>query len=61
MPLGIEFITPRFPDIPATIPPKTDFLDYVKVEKISQDTLDSNPSPSPSVKIEIIDGKVNLR
>ena len=32
-----------------------------KVEKILEDSLDSNPSPSPSVKIQIIGGKVYLR
>ena len=30
----------------------------VKVEKIYEDSLDSIPSPSPSVKIQIIGGKV---
>ena len=30
----------------------------VKVEKIGEDSLDSIPSPSPSVKIQIIGGKV---
>ena len=33
----------------------------VKVEKIYEDSLDSIPSPSPSVKIQIIGGKVYLR
>ena len=33
----------------------------VKVENISDDSLDSIPSPSPSVKIQIIGGKVYLR
>ena len=33
----------------------------VKVEKISEDSLDSIPSPSPSAKIQIIGGKVYLR
>ena len=33
----------------------------VKVEKILEDSLDSIPSPSPSVKIQIIGGKVYLR
>ena len=32
-----------------------------KVEKIYEDSLDSIPSPSPSVKIQIIGGKVYLR
>ena len=32
-----------------------------KVEKISKGSLDSIPSPSPSVKIQIMDGKVSLR
>ena len=32
-----------------------------KVEKIQEDILDSIPSPSPSVKIQIIGGKVYLR
>ena len=32
-----------------------------KVEKILEDSLDSIPSPSPSVKIQIIGGKVYLR
>ena len=34
---------------------------YGKVEKILKGTLDSIPSPSPSVKIQIIGGKVYLR
>jgi hypothetical protein len=33
----------------------------IKVEKISVDSLDSIPSPSTSVKIQIIGGKVYLR
>ena len=33
----------------------------VKVEKIYEDSLDSISSPSPSVKIQIIGGKVYLR
>ena len=33
----------------------------VKVEKILKDSLDSTPSPSPFVKIQIIGGKVCLR
>ena len=33
----------------------------VKVEKILKGRLDSIPSPSPSVKIQIIGGKVYLR
>jgi hypothetical protein len=41
------------------------FLEYLnlpsKVEKISKDSLDSIPSPSPSVKIQIMGGKVGLR
>ena len=32
-----------------------------KVEKIQEDSLDLIPSPSPSVKIQIIGGKVYLR
>ena len=32
-----------------------------KVEKILKDSLDSIPSPSPSVKIQIMGGKVCLR
>ena len=32
-----------------------------KVEKISKGSLDSIPSPSPSVKIQIMDGEVCLR
>ena len=32
-----------------------------KVEKIEEDSLDSIPSPSPSVKIQFIGGKVYLR
>jgi hypothetical protein len=31
------------------------------VEKIEEDRLDSIPSPSPSVKIQIIGGKVYLK
>ena len=34
---------------------------WAKVEKIQEDSLDSIPSSSPSVKIEIIGGKVYLR
>ena len=34
---------------------------FVEVEKILEDSLDSIPSPSPSVKIQIIGGKVYLR
>ena len=33
----------------------------LKVEKISKDSLDWIPSPSPSVKIQIISGKVYLK
>ena len=32
-----------------------------KVKNILEDSLDSIPSPSPSVKIQIIGGKVYLR
>ena len=32
-----------------------------KAEKIYEDSLDSIPSPSPSVKIQIIGGKIYLR
>ena len=43
----------------------TGFLGFVspggKVEKIQEDSLDSIPSPSPSVKIQIMGGKVYLR
>ena len=34
---------------------------YSKVEKILKGSLDSITSPSPSVKIQIMDGKVRLR
>jgi hypothetical protein len=34
---------------------------YSKVENIEEDSLDSIPSPSPSVKIQIIGEKVYLR
>ena len=34
---------------------------HVKVEKIQEDSLDSIPSPSPSVKIQNMGGKVCLR
>ena len=34
---------------------------YSKVEKILKDSLDSIPSPSPSVKIQVMGGKVCLR
>ena len=37
------------------------FTQYFKVEKISEDRLDLIPSPSLSVKIQIIGGKVCLR
>ena len=33
----------------------------IKVEKIKEDSLDSIPSPSTSLKIQIIDRKVYLR
>ena len=39
----------------------TDFNQPDKVENIEEDSLDSIPSPSPSVKIQIIGGKVYLR
>ena len=32
-------------------------IDYGKLEKIKEDCLDSIPSPSPSVKIQIMGGK----
>ena len=32
-----------------------------KIEKIKEDSLDSISSPSPSVKIQIMGGKVSLR
>ena len=34
------------------------FVLYLKVEKILEDSLDSVPSPSPSVKIQIMGGTV---
>ena len=34
---------------------------FFKVEKILKGSLDSIPSPSPSVKIQIMGGKVSLR
>ena len=34
---------------------------FFKVEKILKGSLDLIPSPSPSVKIQIMDGKVCLR
>ena len=34
---------------------------YIKVEKILKGSLDSIPSPLPSVKIQIMGGKVCLR
>jgi hypothetical protein len=37
------------------------FYGIKKVEKILNGTLDSVPSPSPSVKIQIMDRKVCLR
>ena len=36
-------------------------LNIFKVEKIEEDSLGSIPSPSPSMKIQIIGGKVYLR
>ena len=33
----------------------------IKVEKIYEDSLDSIPSPPPSMKIQIVDGKVYLK
>ena len=33
----------------------------IKAEKILEDSLDSIPSPSPPLKIQIMDGKVGLR
>ena len=38
-----------------------DFWPIVKVEKILKGSLDLIPSPSPSVKIQIMGGKVSLR
>ena len=35
-------------------------FDYFDVESLLKDSLDSIPSPSPSVKIQIIGGKVYL-
>ena len=40
-----------------SVTPVVDF----KVEKIWEDSMDSIPSPLPSVKIQIISGKVYLR
>ena len=40
---------------------KENWLDIVKVEKIKEDGLNLFPSPSPSVKVQIIGGKVYLR
>ena len=40
---------------------KVTFLDLGKVEKIQEDCLYLIPSPSPSMKIQIIGGKVDLR
>ena len=37
------------------------FFFYIKVEKSLKGSLDSMPSPSPSVKIQIMGGKVCLR
>ena len=37
------------------------FVSHVKVEKIQEDSLDSIPSPPPSVKIQIIGVKVYMR
>ena len=34
---------------------------HCKVENVQQDSLDLIQSPSPSVKIQIIDGKVYMR
>ena len=34
---------------------------FSKVEKIYEESLDSIPSPSPSLKIQIIGGNVYLR
>ena len=36
-------------------------MKYVKIEKILKGSLDSIPSPSPTVKIQIMGGKVCLR
>ena len=38
-----------------------DFVSVVKVEKILKGSLDLMQSPSPSVKIKIMGGKVSLR
>ena len=40
---------------------KSKHVNNNKVEKIYKDSLDSIPSPSPSLKIQIIGGKVCLR
>ena len=37
------------------------YLELDKVEKIYKDSLDLTLSPSPSVKIQIVGGKVYLR
>ena len=36
-------------------------MEFIKVENIKEDSLDSIPSPSHSAKIQIIGGKVYLR
>ena len=41
--------------------PKSCFHSFSKVEKVQEDSLDLIPSPSPSVKTQIIGGKVYLR
>ena len=43
-------------EFPTLVPNK-----LIKVEKILKGSLDSIPSPSPSVKIQIMGGKVGLR
>ena len=41
--------------------PISKFMVFFKAEKKLKGSLDSIPSPSPSVKIQIMDGKVGLR
>ena len=56
---------PRHVDWPQTLPPdhkpgKRSPMGPLKLEKILKGSLDSIPSPSPSVKIQIMGGKVCL-
>ena len=57
-------VTPRFCftiKIPDNVRATNEYRGVHKIEKISEYSLDSIPSPWPSVKIQIIGGKLYLR